>query len=163
MKIKITESQLSMIKKLREEANDFESTFQTYNNFCLEKAKELDAIYRKLINESIGNVLNKEVNVKEISDMVQKIYDQLYPAYKKITNMLELRFDDEEDELELYEYDNKIFYANNYVEKKSNALNFILDHMEKLQDEDDEHNVKEPFKNIKPIDIQSFGPGDFES
>jgi DNA repair ATPase RecN len=160
MKIKITESQLSMIKKLREEANDFETTFQTYNNFCLEKAKELDAIYRKLINESIGNVLNKEVNLKEISDMVQKIYDQLYPAYKKITNMLGLKFDDEDDELELYEYDNKIMNANDYVEKKSNALNFILEHMEKLQDEDDEHNIKEPFKNIKPIEIQSFGGED---
>jgi DNA repair ATPase RecN len=160
MKIKITESQLSMIKKLREEANDFETTFQTYNNFCLKKAKELDAIYAKLINESIGNILNNNINVKEISDMVQNIYDQLYPAYKKITNMLELRFDDEDDELELYEYDNKIIYANNYVEKKSNALEFILELMKKLQDEDDEHNIKEPFKNIKPIDIQSFGGED---
>jgi RNA binding exosome subunit len=74
--------------------------------------------------------------------------------------MLELRFDDEDDELELYEYDNKIIYANNYVEKKSNALEFILELMKKLQDEDDEHNIKEPFKNIKPIDIQSFGGED---
>ena len=160
MKIKITEAQLSMIKKLREEANDFESTFQTYNNFCLEKAKELDTIYTKLINESIGNVLNKTINIEQLSQMVGNIETQLYDANRKIYRMLELKYPDNEDPFS--EYDNEIWKINGYTEKKSDSLNIILDAVKKLQDEDDEDKIKEPFKNIKPIEVQSFGPGDFE-
>lgn len=141
MKIKISEGQANRLNLLKEELNPL-TKFEYY---CKVKTEELNKLYAKVSNIIIIEVLNGEVNIKEIVGMVDEIETSLYKgntaAYKYIEQLpdsnLDIRIDD----------------AQYNIDQKINSIQLILDSLERLRDSVDELKITQPFDDVKPLDV----------
>lgn len=141
MKIKISEGQANRLNLLKEELNPLTK----FEHYCKVKSEELNKLYAKVSNIIIIEVLNGEVNIREIIDILDGIESSLYngntAAYKYIEqlpeNELDVRIDD----------------AQYYIDHKINSIQLILDSLERLSDSVDELKITQPFDDVKPIDI----------
>ena len=149
MRIKITENQYSKIKLIKEN----EEYVKKFIIFCNEKGKEVDVVYSKIINESIGDLLSMKINIWEISKTLDNIDTSVYNAEKNMLNMWEKGLIGGDNG----NFDTEISDIADRVLDRITALNLILDPLKTLQDYEEERNLSKHFKHIKPIDIQSFG------
>lgn len=143
MKIRITESQYNKIRLVKEN-EDFLNKFKS---FCAAKISEIDSIYSKILYETVADVLNFNMNFKEINNRISKIEDDVYKAEKNIIAMYQ-RGTTYIEEIELVISD--IAEA---VSDKATSLTLILNKLEELQDYQEEHRLTKQFSNVKPMEI----------
>jgi hypothetical protein len=148
MRIKITESQYSRIKLIKEN----EEYLKRFISFCNEKAKEVDALYSKIINESVGDLLAMRINIREISKVLDSIDTTVYNAEKNMINMWDKGLIGGDNG----NFDIEIGDIAATVKDRVKTLDLILEPLKKLQDYEEEYNLSKGFNHIKPVDIQSF-------
>ena len=148
MKIKITESQYSKIRIVKEQ----EEYIERYKSFCAEKANEADNIYSKIINESVGDILGMSINAEQLNSMVDKIENSVLSAEKNMESLYSQGLITGPD-LEL-----SIADIASSVTDKLTSIALLLNCLEKIQGYEQEHHLSHSFKNIKPLEIQTFGP-----
>lgn len=148
MKIKITESQYSKIRLVKEQ----EEYIERYKSFCAEKAKEADSIYSKIINESVGDIMRMSIDAEQLNDRVSKIENSILSAEKNMESLYSQGLISGPD-LEL-----SIADIASSVTDKLTSITLLLNCLEKVQEYEKEHRLSYSFKNIKPLEVQTFGP-----
>ena len=143
MKIRITESQYNKIRLVKEN-EDFLNKFKS---FCAAKISEIDSIYSKILYETVADVLNFNMNFKEINNRISKIDDDVYKAEKNVIAMYQ-RGTTHIEEIEL-----TISDIAEAVSDKATSLTLILNKLEELQDYQEEHRLTKQFSNVKPMEI----------
>ncbi len=141
MKIKLTEAQFEKVRLLKE-GTEIVSQFEAY---CAKKNQELNLLYGKIINISVAEVLNMEVNLDGLEKHLSRIEDELHQANTNAYNVINKLPDDN--------LDVRIDRAQSQVSDKLSSLNLILLSLEKIQDYEKEHNLSKSFSDSKPIDI----------
>jgi lysyl-tRNA synthetase class I len=147
MRIKITENQLRVIKsKINEDVNyvlDFEK-------FCSDKSSDLNRLYSKIGIMNIAEIINHEVKLSGLIDYLWNLENvELRNKRKMAENYVETIEDDEE----FSKLDIRINNANLFVIAKIDALNLILESLNKIQNEIKENDLNKVFSDIKPIQI----------
>lgn len=146
MRVKITEKQLKRIKERLTEQVDKVVEFE---QFCKEKAQEVNTIYSKVIGLSVAEIINNEVNISKIINYVWELENKVIWSKKKETyNYIEMLSDEEADNLDL-----RIDNANSFVVGKIDSLNLILQELDDLQNASKENDLVKSFSDVKPIDI----------
>ena len=149
MKIKITENQYSKIRIIAEQ----DEYMKTYVNFCAKKAKEVDMLYSKVINESVIDILNMSIKIENIITMLNSIENDVNNQEQNMLNLWSKKLISGDDDFDL-----EIEKIASLVVDKITALTLILNPLEEMQNYGVEHNLTLAFKNVSPIEVQSFGP-----
>lgn len=143
MKVRITESQAKRLNFINEDT-DMVSQFEQY---CKVKVQELNNIYVKVSNLTIIDIFENLVNFSELYNYVSNIENKLLEAEKKTYDYI--------NNLPDNDLDTRIDKAYYSVSDKLNSIQLIIMELEKLQNLNAEHKLKESFNDIKPIDISS--------
>lgn len=156
MRVKITENQLKLIKSKLNEDVDIVSNFE---NFCKQKAVELNKLYSKVNMITISELINKEVNIEPIIDYLWDMENiELRGKRKKVENYIESLPDEGEDDYsgEYYKLESRVYKAEEIVVSKIDAIKFILEPLAELQNEFNYKELSNAFSDVKPIDITPY-------
>lgn len=143
-KIIITESQAKRLNLITEDMNPL-IQFEAY---CKELLKEVNKQYVKVISLSIGEILNNEIDMADVNDYLNKIEDKLRVANKKTYSYIEAL---PENDLDL-----RVDNANDSVMIRLTSLQLITMDLEKIQSSSNEHNIKDSFGDVEPMDISGI-------
>jgi len=145
MKIKITEGQAKRMKLINEDTNPLSQ----FEQLCKIKIQEINKLYVRVINLTVAEIVNNEVNMSEIDRALNKISTALYEAnkvaYRYIENL-------PEEDLDLV-----IDKAYDAVTDKLTSLEIIVMELETLQNKAEEHHLANSFSDTNPIDITPSG------
>lgn len=141
MKIKITENQAKRLKLINEET-DIISQLEQFSKI---KSQEINNIFLKLSETTINEIIGGSVNLPELSKHLDNIDSGLYAANKKAYAFIETLPDEN--------LDLRIDRAFSSLNLKLTSVNMIVNELKKLSDILAEHNVKDVFKEAKPIEI----------
>jgi len=148
MRLKITENQHSKIKLIVEQ----EDYMIRYEKTCKQKGEELDKIYNKIINLSIDDILNMQLNVEQTINIVNKIESFINNAEDNMLRVWQSKLIGGNDE----NFDLKINNISQIALDKSASLLLMLEPIEELQRIQKSHKITNDFASVKSIDIQSF-------
>jgi hypothetical protein len=143
MKVRITESQAKRLNFINEDT-DMVSQFEQY---CKVKVQELNNIYVKVSNLTIIDIFENSVNFGELYNYVSNIENKLLEAEKRTYDYI--------NNLPENDLDIRIDNAYSSVGDKLTSIQLIIMELEKLQNLNAEHKLKDSFNDIKPIDISS--------
>jgi hypothetical protein len=143
MKVRITESQAKRLNLINEDT-DMVSQFEQY---CKVKVQELNNIYTKISNLSIIDIFENSVNFGELYNYVSNIENKLLEAEKRTYDYI--------NNLPDNDLDTRIDNAYSSVGDKLTSIQLIIMELEKLQNLNTEHKLKDSFNDVKPIDISS--------
>lgn len=143
MKVRITESQAKRLNFINEDT-DMVSQFEQY---CKVKVQELNNIYVKVSNLTIIDIFENSVNFGELYNYVSNIENKLLEAEKRTYDYI--------NNLPENDLDIRIDNAYSSVGDKLTSIQLIIMDLEKLQNLNAEHKLKDSFNDIKPIDISS--------
>lgn len=146
MKIKITENQYSKIRLILEQ----EEYLNKFKVFCGEKLKEVYNLYSKIINVSMSEIISGQINIKEIQKMLNKIEDDVYAARRNIENLWDQNLIGNEDD----DFDLVIWDIADGVNNKIGPLSEMIDSLADIQEKSE--SILTQFKDVKPIEIQSY-------
>ena len=147
MKIKITENQFSKIRILAEQ----DEYMNKYREFCAEKIQEVNKIYSKVINSSIADFLEMNLNAKDLNNLIDKIENAVNAMESNMLRLWDNQSINGNENLDI-----EIENIASSVSDKISSLILILNPLEKLQDYEVEHNLTQKFDDVKPIEVQSF-------
>jgi len=145
MKIRITEEQAKRIKLINEDINQLIQ----FEEFCKRKIQEINTIYVKVINLTIAEVVNGEVDMVKIERILGSIGTSIHEANKVAYRYIE-GLPEENLDLRI----DKVYDA---VTDKLTSLELIVMDLESLQSKAKEHHLSNSFSDTKPIDITPSG------
>lgn len=148
MKIKITENQHSKIKLIVEQ----EEYMLRYEKLCKQKGEELNRIYSKIINLSIDDILNMQLNVEQTINIVKKIESEVDNAETNMIKFWDSKLIGDDDE----NFDLKINNISLIALDKSASLLNILGPIEELQRIQKSRKITNDFPDVKSVSIQSY-------
>ena len=143
MKVRITESQAKRLNFINEDT-DMVSQFEQY---CKVKVQEVNNIYVKVSNLTIIDIFENSVNFGELYNYVNNIENKLLEAEKRTYDYI--------NNLPENDLDSRIDNAYSSVGDKLTSIQLIIMELEKLQNLNSEHKLKDTFNDVKPIDISS--------
>lgn len=146
MKIKITENQYSKIRLVLEQ----EEYLNKFKVFCGEKLKEVYNLYSKIINVSMSEIISGEINIKETQKTLDKIENDIYTARRNIENLWDQNLIGTDDD----DFDLVIWDIADNVNNKISPLSEMIDSLADIQVKGE--NISAQFKDVKPIEIQSY-------
>ncbi len=146
MKIKITENQYSKIRLVLEQ----EEYLNKFKVFCGEKLKEVYNLYSKIINVSMSEIISGEINIKETQKTLDKIENDIYTARRNIENLWDQNLIGTDDD----DFDLVIWDIADNVNNKIGPLSEMIDSLADIQVKGE--NISAQFKDVKPIEIQSY-------
>lgn len=141
MKIKITEEQAKRFKLISEDTNPLSQ----FEQFCATKVQDVNKLYSKVISTSVNEILNGEVNLKDINNILDKIEGDVHTGYKRSYNYINSLPDED--------LDVRIDRASDSVMSKLTVLQLLVMDLEKLQLSGQQHSITRLFKDVKPMDI----------
>jgi len=143
MKVRITETQAKRLNLINEDT-DMVSQFEQY---CKVKVQEVNNIYVKVSNLTIIDIFENSVNFGELYNYVNNIENKLLEAEKRTYDYI--------NNLPDNDLDIRIDNAYSSVGDKLTSIQLIIMELEKLQNLNSEHKLKDSFNDVKPIDISS--------
>jgi len=141
MKIKITEEQAKRFKLINEDTNPLSQ----FEHFCTVKVQDVNKLYSKVISLTIIELLNGEINLKDISNVLDKIEGDIHNGNKRAYNYINSLPDED--------LDIRIDRASDSVMRKLNVLQLMVMDLEKFQFSGQQHSITRLFKDVKPMDI----------
>ncbi len=148
MKVKLTETQFNVIKLIKEA----EDAFEMYKKLCSDSLKKVNDYYLKIANSSISEFLDMSINADGLNSELSKIEDNIYNMEKKMLNMYESGMIGQGIE----DFEDTIENMASSVVDRITSLSIMLNYLDELQYKNKEYNLTRHFKNVKPLDIQSF-------
>jgi len=146
MKIKITENQYSKIRLILEQ----EEYLTKFKDFCNQKIQEVNKIYTNVINVSVSDIISSGMDIRQLQKLVDKIEDDVYTARRNIENLWDQNLIAGADD----DFDLVIWDIADAVNGKIGSLTTVLDGLVNIQEQSEDILTK--FKDVKPIEIQSF-------
>ena len=140
-KIKITEAQAKRLKLISENSDEL----ARFEHYCTLKAEDVNKFYVRISHITIAEILNNEVNMENITSMLNALEREISQASKKAYDYVEQLSDDE-----LYD---RVRKAEDKVMDKLTSLQLVTMDLEKVQLLVKEHNLTKPFYDIKSMDI----------
>jgi hypothetical protein len=141
MKIKITEGQANRIGILKEGLNPLIH----FENLAKTKIELVNRLYVSVINSSIGEIMNNNIDISDINRLLSDIESEIYDGSKKATDYINMLPDEG--------LDVRADQAHDSVIDKITSLSLILMDLENLQDTSVKHKLLDSFKDTAPIDI----------
>jgi predicted component of type VI protein secretion system len=148
MKIILTESQLEMLRLIKEN-EDAISKFEARLNLI---TKQLNNVYNKIMFINISELLNNEPDVSELLKFVEQLDESNYNIDSEMTKYFD-SFDESvyKEKFEaIHSNLEKIYYNNS---DKMNVISTILMNLEDLVNSSAKNKYMDVFSDIKDINI----------
>jgi len=148
MKIILTESQLEMLRLIKEN-EDTISKFEARLNLI---TKQLNNVYNKIMFINISELLNNEPDVSELLKFVEQLDESNYNIDSEMTKYFD-SFDESvyKEKFEtIHSNLEKIYYNNS---DKMNVISTILMNLEDLVNSSAKNKYRGVFSDIKDINI----------
>jgi predicted component of type VI protein secretion system len=148
MKIILTESQLEMLRLIKEN-EDAISKFEARLNLI---TKQLNNVYNKIMFINISELLNNEPDVSELLKFVEQLDESNYNIDSEVTKYFD-SFDESvyKEKFEpIHSNLEKIYYNNS---DKMNVISTILMNLEDLVNSSAKNKYRDVFSDIKDINI----------
>lgn len=148
MRIRLTEAQRDMLRRL----NEAEVDLSDYFNKIKKLSKEVDSLYSKATFSTIAEFLENDTDATVLLDRLNEIDKIRHKLYMDAYNMIDKIPDDEYDSAG-YDYDMQIDDADSKLSDKINSVEIILEFMDDMQTKNEDLGLSRRFADIQKVQI----------